>query len=51
MASKKLFKSIPGSLLPRTDAVNGAGAPAYAMPPLQMLAQYAATGCLNRRST
>jgi 60 kDa SS-A/Ro ribonucleoprotein len=36
-----------GKLLPRTNAVNEAGGVAYAFPPKHMLAQYAATGCLN----
>ena len=47
MANKSLFKSIVGKLLPQTDAVNEAGGVAYAMSSKQMLAQYAATGCLN----
>ena len=47
MANKKLFASAVGALLPRTDAINEEQAPAYALPPRQMLAQYAATGCLN----
>jgi 60 kDa SS-A/Ro ribonucleoprotein len=47
MASKNLFKSIVGKLLPRADVVNEAGGVAYAMPPEHTLAQYAATGCLN----
>ncbi|HWL10916.1 MAG TPA: TROVE domain-containing protein [Planctomicrobium sp.] len=47
MASKTLFQSIRGALLPRTNTVNEAGGTAYQMPPQQALAQYAATGCLN----
>lgn len=35
-------------MVPKTDAVNHAGAPAYAMTPRQALAQYAATGCFGR---
>jgi len=30
MASKNLFSSIAGKLLPKPDAINEAGAPAYA---------------------
>ena len=48
MANKKLFKSLVGKLLPATDALNEEQAPAYALNPKQRLAQYAATGCLNR---
>ncbi|HJU91322.1 MAG TPA: hypothetical protein VJ656_00190 [Pyrinomonadaceae bacterium] len=48
MANKKLFKSLIGSLLPVTDALNEERAPAYALPAKHQLAQYAATGCLNR---
>ena len=47
MASKTLFASIAGKLLPKTDAVNEAGGIAYSLPPKHALAQYAATGCLN----
>src|ERR1043165_6460495 len=48
MANKTLFKSLVGKLLPATDALNEEQAPAYALKPKQRLAQYAATGCLNR---
>ena len=48
MANKTLFKSLVGKLMPRTDALNEHQAPAYARPPKQQLAQYAATGCFNR---
>jgi 60 kDa SS-A/Ro ribonucleoprotein len=48
MANKTLFKSLIGKLIPATDAVNEERAPAYALSPKQQLAQYAATGCLNR---
>jgi 60 kDa SS-A/Ro ribonucleoprotein len=48
MANKNLFKSIAGKMLPKTDALNGERAPAYAFEPKHALAQYAATGCLNR---
>ena len=48
MANKALFKSLIGKLLPATDALNEENAPAYALSPKRRLAQYAATGCLNR---
>ncbi len=35
------------SLLPRADARNEAGGPAYQLPPKHALAQLAATGCFN----
>jgi len=47
MANKNLFQSIVGKLLPKTDAINEERAPAYALAPKAMLAQYAATGCLS----
>jgi len=47
MASKTLFRTSPGKLAPRTDAVNEAGGVAYAMEPRHALASYAATGCLS----
>jgi 60 kDa SS-A/Ro ribonucleoprotein len=46
MANKSLFKSLK-SLLPRADARNEEGAPAYKLPPKQALAQIAATGCFG----
>jgi 60 kDa SS-A/Ro ribonucleoprotein len=48
MANKNLFKSMLGRLIPFADATNLAGGPAFAHPPKQALAQYAATGCLNK---
>ena len=48
MANKSLFKSLIGKLLPATDALNEENTPAYALSPKRRLAQYAATGCLNR---
>src|SRR6476659_8353796 len=48
MANKTLFKSLIGKLLPATDALNEEFASAYARSPKRRLAQYAATGCLNR---
>lgn len=48
MANKSLFKSLVGRLLPRTDTVNDAGGRAYAFSAEHALAQFAATGCLNR---
>ncbi|MBI1367640.1 MAG: TROVE domain-containing protein [Planctomycetes bacterium] len=47
MANKNLFKSTIGRLLPKTNAVNEAGGPAYRSDPRHALAVYAATGCLN----
>ena len=47
MANKNLFQSIIGKLLPRTDAVNEELAPAYRFSDKHVLAQFAATGCLN----
>ena len=47
MASKTLFQSFVGQLLPKPDTRNEAGGPAYAFSPKQALAQYAVTGCLN----
>ena len=51
MANKKLFKSLIGKLMPVTDALNEERAPAYKLSPQHLLAQYAATGCLNELST
>lgn len=48
MANKTLFRSVIGKLLPPTDALNEENAPAYALSPKRRLAQYSATGCLNR---
>ncbi|HWE94485.1 MAG TPA: TROVE domain-containing protein [Tepidisphaeraceae bacterium] len=47
MASKTLFQSLRGMLLPAADTRNEAGGLAYTLPPKHALAQYAATGCLN----
>jgi 60 kDa SS-A/Ro ribonucleoprotein len=46
MANKGLFASL-ASLLPRAEARNEEGAPAYRLPPKHALAQLAATGCFN----
>jgi 60 kDa SS-A/Ro ribonucleoprotein len=46
MANKTLFSSVKSNL-PRTDARNEAGGPAYALAPKQALAQVAATGCFG----
>ena len=46
MANKGLFASAVVKLLPRTDALNREGAPAYAYGPKAKLAQLAATGTL-----
>ena len=48
MANKSVFASTIGKMLPRPDAVNKAGAQAFALSPKQKLAQLAATGCVNR---
>lgn len=48
MANKSLFKSLVGKLMPATDALNEEHAPAYKLSAKHQLAQYAATGCLNR---
>ena len=47
MANKNLFKSLPGKLTPKADAINEAGGVAYAFESRHALAQYAATGTLN----
>lgn len=47
MVNTQLFQSLKGKFLPSANAVNNAGAAAYAMSPRHQLAQYAATGCLN----
>jgi len=49
MANKGLFASAVAKLLPRADAVNREGAPAYAYGPEAKLAQIAATGTLSDR--
>lgn len=43
----KIFQTSRGKLLKPTDATNRAGGRAYALPPKQALAQYAATGCFG----
>lgn len=48
MANKTLFTSWLGKLVPAADARNEADGAAYALGPKGALAQYAATGCLNR---
>ena len=48
MANKNLFASLRDALIPKADARNSHGAPAYALAPKQALAQYAATGCFGR---
>ncbi len=47
MANKSVFATIKGKLLPRTDATNHEGSPAYSRTPHQALAQLAATGTFN----
>ncbi|MGF7149169.1 60 kDa SS-A/Ro ribonucleoprotein [Sphingomonas zeicaulis] len=46
MANKSLFASAVAKFLPRADAINHEGAPAYAYEPEAKLAQLAATGTL-----
>ena len=48
MANKSVFASMIGKLLPRTDAQNHEGTPAYALAPRAALAQLAATGTFSR---
>ena len=47
MASKTLFQSLVGKLLPKANTVNEAGGSAYSFTRKHALAQYASTGCLN----
>lgn len=47
MASKNLFASTRGKLVPVTDTVNEAGGAAYQLSPKAALAQLAATGCFG----
>jgi len=47
MANRRLFQSLAGPQIPEADTRNEEGGRAYARPPRQALAQYAATGCLN----
>lgn len=47
MANKSVFASMVGRLLPRADARNAEGAPAYRLAPRAALAQLAATGTFN----
>ena len=47
MANATLFRSLLGTLIPKSDARNEAGGPAYQLPPSHALAQLAATGCFN----
>ena len=46
MANKTLFQTLAGKFS-KADAVNEAGAKAFAFTPKHALAQYAVTGCLN----
>ncbi len=48
MANKSLFASLAGKLIPKPDALNSEGAPAYAFTPEHRLAQIAMTGTFNR---
>lgn len=47
MANKSLFRNIAGRFIPDTNVLNHETAPAYLFTPKHMLAQYAATGCMN----
>lgn len=47
MANKQLFRSLPGQWIPPANMRNDAGGLAYGFSAKHMLAQYAATGCLN----
>jgi 60 kDa SS-A/Ro ribonucleoprotein len=47
MANKMLFKSQRGAMSPAANALNSAGASAYAFEPKHELAQFAVTGCLS----
>ncbi|MDQ0044938.1 vWA domain-containing protein [Variovorax boronicumulans] len=47
MANLQLFQTQRGALLPSANALNEAGGAAYALSPKHLLAQLAATGCLN----
>ncbi|MDA4846406.1 vWA domain-containing protein [Hoeflea poritis] len=47
MANKSVFASMRGRMLPKTDAVNKEGAPAYAYEDRQKLAQLAMTGTIG----
>lgn len=48
MVNTQLFQTLRGALLPKTNALNAAQAPAYALSAKHQLAQIAATGCLNQ---
>ncbi|HZH33341.1 MAG TPA: TROVE domain-containing protein [Pyrinomonadaceae bacterium] len=48
MANKNLFQTVKGIFTPKATAVNEAGGTAYEMTPKHALAQYAATGTLNK---
>lgn len=47
MVNKTLFQTMRGLLMPRADATNASGAPAYLRTPRHQLAQLAATGTLH----
>jgi 60 kDa SS-A/Ro ribonucleoprotein len=48
MANKNVFKSVVGKMGPVTDALNEENAPAYKLSAKHALAQYVATGCMNK---
>ena len=43
-----LFQTLRGKMIPAAPARNEAGGVAYTLSPKAALAQYAATGCMNR---
>lgn len=47
MANKSVFASLRGRMLPKADAVNKEGAPAYSYQDRQLLAQLAVTGTIS----
>jgi 60 kDa SS-A/Ro ribonucleoprotein len=48
MANTNTFGTSVGKLLPKSDTVNAAGAPAFALFAKHALAQYSVTGCFNQ---
>lgn len=47
MANKKVFQSIIGKIIPKTNVLNKEGVPAYELKPEHRLAQLGVTGCMN----
>lgn len=48
MVNTQLFQTLKGALLPNATGSNHEQAPAYSLSPRHLLAQLAATGCLNQ---